>query len=94
MVTLADDTAITAVNESKQIATYSLQQAMESVDKWPQQWKMKLHLQKTIHVIFALCNRNPHHRVYINGVEIQQLESAKYLGLDLDSRLAWKYHLK
>ena len=40
------------------------------------------------HVIFALRNRE------INGVQIQQKESVKYLGLYLDPKLTWKYHLK
>ena len=43
--------------------------------------------------IYAPQHRS-HHCVYINGVQIQKKESAKYLRLDLDSKLTWKYHLK
>ena len=54
MATFADDTAITVVSESQHIVIYSLQQAINSVDKWTQQWKIKLHPQKTIMYVYEV----------------------------------------
>ena len=76
MTTFADDTVITAVSESQQIATYSLQQAINSVNKWAQQFPI---LSKPPTLLFALRNRDLHPRMYINDVQIQQKKSAKYL---------------
>ena len=43
------------------------QREFNSVDKWARQWKIKLYSLGTVHISFALHNRDP-----INDVPIQQ----------------------
>jgi len=94
LAVFADDTAVMAVNDTQIEATEQLQQAIDSLTKWTRQWKIRLNEQKSIHITFALKRRDPHHCVYINGVQIPQAETVKYLGLHLDARLNWKHHVK
>ena len=49
---------------------------------------------KSVQVTFTLRRKNPHYVTYLNNVPIPQAESAKYLGMHLDSRLNWKHHIK
>jgi len=44
---------------AQQIATYSLQQAINSLDQLAQQWNIKLHPQKTMHITFRPTIENP-----------------------------------
>lgn len=92
--TFADDTAIMSVDESQPRAVEKLQQALNNVSKWTRDWKIKLNELKSIHVTFTLRRKNHNLHIYINGVQVPQAESAKYLGLHLDSKLNWKHHVR
>jgi len=57
-------------------------------------WKIKLNRAKSVHVVYTLRHKNNILQVYLNGEEIPKSETAKYLGLHLDSRLNWKHHVR
>lgn len=90
----ADDTVIMATNESQQNAVENLQHAIDKVSSWTSDWKIKLNELKTVHVTFALRQKNSNLHAYLNGVQIPQADSAKYLGLHLDNKLNWKHHVR
>lgn len=92
--TFADDTVVMAVSESQTEAVNQLQHALDKISKWTTDWKIKLNELKSVHVTYALRQRNSNFQTYLNGVQIPQADSAKYLGLHLDSRLNWKHHVR
>lgn len=92
--TFADDTIIMSVDNSQPRAVKNLQQAMNIVTKWTFDWKIVLNELKSTHVTFTLRHKNNNLPIYLNGVQVPQAESAKYLGLHLDSRLNWKHHVR
>lgn len=57
-------------------------------------WKIKLNELKSTHVMFALRRIKSNHYVYLNKQVIPQKDSAKYLGMHLDTRFTWKIHVR
>ncbi len=94
LATFADDTAVLTAHESQAKATQQLQQSLNHVTKWTARWKIKLNESKCVHVMYTLRPKNIHHSLYLNGIPVPQADSAKYLGMHLDSRLNWKHHVK
>lgn len=92
--TFADDTVIIATADSHNSATHQLQQALDNISRWTIDWKIKLNELKSIHVTFALRQKNRNLYTYLNGIQVPQADTAKYLGLHLDSRLNWKHHVQ
>lgn len=92
--TFADDTAVLAISDSQIEATEKLQVAVNRITKWTKDWKIKLNEMKSVHVTFTLRNTNSAHRVYIGNLPMPQADSARYLGMHLDSRMTWKVHVK
>lgn len=92
--TFADDTVIMAKSESQDEAVEHLQRALDKVTQWTRDWKIKLNEQKSIQVTFTLRRKNTQLYTHLNGIKVPQAESAKYLGLHLDSRLNWKHHVR
>ncbi len=90
----ADDTAIMAVDDSQSEATRKLQKALDTVTEWMNRWKIRINEKKSVHVTFTLRQRNSHHCVYANGIQIPQADTARYLGLHLDVKLNWKHHVR
>lgn len=92
--TFADDTAIMATNNSQAKAVNQLQNALDKINQWTIDWKIKLNETKSNHITFTLRHKNSNLRIYLNGIHVPQVESAKYLGLHLDNKLNWKHHVK
>jgi hypothetical protein len=92
-VTFADDTAVMAVGENIEEATAKLQQAINAINSCSKQWRVILNEIKSVHVNFT--NRKVRYiEVTINGHQIPHSNTAKYLGMTLDSKLRWKEHEK
>lgn len=92
MTTFADDTAILAVSEAPENATKKLQEALDKLQVWLKQWRIKANEVKSQHVTFTLRKENCP-VVTLNGSQLPQTEKAKYLGMHLDRRLNWKDHI-
>ena len=76
-----------------QIAAARVQEHFNLIQKWLQDWRIKVNETKSTQVICTLrCSNCPH--VYLNNIEIPRANVAKYLGLHLDSKMAWKVHIK
>ena len=92
VATYADDTAILATHSDPSIASLILQESLNSVQLWLDNWRIKINSSKSVHVTFTTRKANcpP---VTINGQPVPQAESAKYLGMHLDRRLTWKKHI-
>lgn len=94
IATFADDTAVMATSESQAEATINLQRALNKISQWMSDWKIKFNQLKSVHITFALRKIDPQQHVFINGQQIPQKVTAKYLSMHLDTRLTWKYHVQ
>lgn len=71
----------------------TLQDQLKETYKWMTKWRIKVNVQKSIHLTFTLrCSVLP--LLKIERSNVQQTSSFKYLGEYLDSRLVWENHIK
>ena len=90
--TFADDNAIMLSNKNPQTASRELQKHVQKIDNWLSKWKIKINENKSAHITFTL-NKRTCPMIMMNNIIIPQKQKVKYLGLHLDRRLTWKYHI-
>lgn len=93
IATFADDTAILATGDNIEEATNKLQRATNEVCNWTKRWRIKLNETKSTHINFTnkKINWKP---IEINSQQVPYANTAKYLGMTLDTKLKWKEHVK
>lgn len=77
-VTFADDTAIMASNKNPELTSTSLQNGLNAVNRWFQQWKIKASASKSVHVTFAL-RKGDCPPVKLGEDTLPHFDSIKYL---------------
>ena len=87
-----DDTAIVASHQNPIIASRKLQNHLNQFEKSLKRWRIKANENKSAHITFTLKSENCP-TVTLNGNQISQGETAKYLGIYLDRRLTWRTHI-
>lgn len=92
IATFADDTAILASHECPRQASQYLQFHLDQLQEWFNKWRIIANSSKSQHITFTLCKENSP-KIYLNGEELLQVKSIKYLGLHLDEHLTWKDHI-
>ena len=70
-----------------------LQRTADNIATWTRKWRIKLNEEKSTYINFT--NKKIDQRpIFINGVRITPANTAKYLGMTLDTKLRWKVHIK
>ena len=88
----ADDAYIYRVIRSKE-DTAALQRDLDALVKWKQTWSMKFHPDKC-EVLTVTKKRKIiifDHKIHNKCLE--KVDHAKYLGVHIDKKLPWKYHV-
>ena len=64
--------------------------------KWLNINMLKLNVKKKHYMIFSSQRKNVIHdeKLYVNGKEINQVSHTKFLGVIIDDKLSWDYHIK
>lgn len=94
IATFADDTAILATGSTAQEATQKLQIAADEIKTWTEKWRIKLNEMKSVHTNFTYRRMDEVEPVNISGIVVPYANTAKYLGMTLDTKLKWKEHVK
>jgi hypothetical protein len=86
----ADD--ITLVPRSlADMGVVELHNALKSVSKWMQLWRLPLNLDKCCVMVFHRPRLNPAaFDFYLDGVKLKRVEHARYLGVIIDQHLSFK----
>jgi hypothetical protein len=71
----------------------NLQSALNKIAIWTKKWRIKLNESNSVHIYFT-NKRTTQRPIYINGTQIPYANTAKYLGMTLDTKLRWKEHIK
>ena len=91
--TFADDTAIMARSSCLSTASSTLQEHLDLVSAWADEWGIAINKSKSVHTTFSLRPGNCT-SVSIDNVAIPQKQSVLYLGIHLDRRLTWREHVE
>jgi ribonuclease HI len=89
----ADDLAIWTKGEHVTTATCRMQEALNKVDAWAQEWMVTINRTKTEATCFSLSTKKEQFSLKINGEDVPQQDTTKYLGVTLDKRLTWTPHI-
>jgi hypothetical protein len=95
-VLFADDTNVFVqgkdLNNMHDITTAEL----DKITKWLNVNKLSLNVSKTHSMIFHKSRQKcqVYKHVYINNVKIECVDKTKFLGVILDSKLNWNFHVK
>ena len=73
--------------------TRILQEDLERLQAWEQQWQMEFNVNKC-HVLSVTNKKKPHPPNYhLHGHRLEEVDSAKYLGVELTKKLSWGKHV-
>jgi hypothetical protein len=87
----ADDTALIATSRSPLLLVSYLETYLNRLEPWLRDWRIAINVSKSTAVLFAKttrCTQRPR-PVQLFGEPIQWVDTARYLGVTLDTRLTW-----
>ena len=91
----ADDLSVVFGGSHPDDLVPRMQRVIDELVQWGESCNLRFNAEKTVMVGFTRCTAvsfdNP---VFMNGVPLKFVDTAKYLGLLLDKKLTWKPHLK
>ena len=94
-ILFADDTNAFYSDTNVKALNQTLNNALIKVSKWLQVNKLTLNIKKTQVILFNAKNKKVKEplKLKINGENIKQVNSTKFLGIIIDSKLTWKQHI-
>ncbi|GFW56117.1 probable RNA-directed DNA polymerase from transposon X-element [Trichonephila clavipes] len=92
----ADDTAVISQNKRFSVVISNLQHYDSSLELWLNDWKIKVNASKSACLMFTRRSRLPVglNPVTIFGQPVPWVNVGKYLGLFLDAKLTFAYHIE
>ncbi|GFV58588.1 probable RNA-directed DNA polymerase from transposon X-element [Trichonephila clavipes] len=89
----ADDTAVHTTYRRISSVTYALNKHLKLLEKYYDQWKISINVEKSAAVIFTKRRKLPPPPTMYNTT-IPWSQSTKYLGIIFDKNLTWKTHIQ
>ncbi len=91
----ADDGVLIIRGSVPDVLVDLMQQALKLAEDWGKQHCMRLSPQKTNAMLFHRKNKlKMPKKLKMGGVDIEYTETTKYLGVHLDMKLRWNYHIE
>ncbi len=90
----ADDACLITTAHDPKIARKRMQDAVNKCTAWGDKQGLRFSPKKTVIIFFRRRKNNidPGGKIKMNGQEVEYSESARYLGVYMDSELRWKEH--
>ena len=94
-ILFADDTNAFYSDTNVKALNQTINNVLIKVSKWLQVNKLTLNIKKTQVILFNAKNKKKKEslKLKINGENIKQVNSTKFLGIIIDSQLNWKQHI-
>ena len=89
----ADDTAIFFESDNLSALQIIIDQESNHICNWLQMNKLTLNTQKTVYQLYKYSNNITGLTIMLNGIEIKEEATVKYLGMFIDTGLKWAAHI-
>jgi hypothetical protein len=91
----ADDTAIIATPRKPTLLVSLLESYLNNLQRWLSEWRIAINVSKSIAIICARAGRRfiQPRPVTLFGEPMEWVDTTPYLGVILDTRLAWSPHI-
>ena len=89
----ADDFAIWTANEQLSTASIKIQESIDRIFKWTEDWGLKINTDKTASTLFTLSTKPEKPVITLNNKTLPISDNPTFLGLTFDKRLTWKNHI-
>ena len=94
LLLFADDTSVFVSGKSVDTIIYNMNLELKKLYKWLYSNKLSLNIKKTHWILFSLKKKiKPVSNLYINNEVIERVDSTKFLGVILDSKMSWTNHI-
>jgi len=96
LILFADDTNVFLSHSSWQILLNTLNRELSDIAAWFCANKLTLNLDKTNFILFRSNRKLPPNEkpcLLVGDIPITQVESTKFLGIEVDQHLTWKKHI-
>jgi len=90
----ANDTTLTLSNGSLRELEKSVNSELTSITAWMQTNKLTINFEKTNFILFGDKSQKHNMNIFCSQQTISQVDSVKYLGILIDSKLTWISHLE
>lgn len=92
----ADDTNLFLSGNNLDNLLTSANAEMKNILDWVHANKLSLNINKTHYIVFRTRGKQVQSNlnIYLNDVKLEQVESTKFLGVFIDSKLSWQHHIK
>ena len=95
MYMYADDIALTYSHQNMKNVEEMINIDLITIKNWMEKHKLLLNTKKTKAMIFSTTNLIQNEiKICLDGSQIEIVDNFKYLGINIDSKLNWDYHLK
>ena len=93
MLLFADDTSALLSGSNLSILENCINVELDKVVKWLNCNKLSLNVDKSHFIIFSTRSMAQQMNINLNGKELKQVVSTKFLGVHIDEKLNWKCHI-
>ena len=90
----ADDLVAGTSAEHTSTATHVMQETINRVGSWTDEWRMEINCNKTQATLFALSTVKEKMMIKLEDMPVPQVDNPTFQGVTLDTRLTWKTHLE
>ena len=88
----ADDLVLWCKEEHVSTANYRIQQAIDQLTAWTEDWCVTVNKDKSSTTLFTLSPKKQASPIKIGTHTLKEEDEATYLGVTFDKRLTWKTH--
>ena len=94
----ADDTSLFTVVQQPYTAAEDLNHDLELISKWAHDWRMSFNTDPQKQAVELLLSKKRHEidhpDIFFNNIPVKKVEEHKHLGIILDSKLSFSFHIR
>ncbi|XP_062706171.1 uncharacterized protein LOC134287690 [Aedes albopictus] len=93
LLQFADDNVLSIRGKNRDVIEHFMQCALDNLDMWAHENGFSFSVQKTKFILFSRKHSPISINLFLNGLQIEQIDEYKYLGIWFDSKLNWNTHI-